>query len=331
MSEKLKVAIIGGGWFGSFHLETLSSIETVEIIAVCSRTEKSVSRLQEKAPQATAYTNYHELLENEKSLQALFVCVPPNQHNGIEIEAAKRKIHMYIEKPLCVDLQEALSYEKAINASGIICSVGYQNLYNPLLNEVKDFLTGKNVGHISGCCIGTIPKAAWWRKKEESGGQLHEQATHIINALVYLFGDIRSVYSKATKVVTSAIEDCNTEQASSSIFTFSNNVVASVACGCFVDESDGTNEVGITVYTDKGIVNYGWDTDTTFKTAQGSQTKEYKGSYHKEAVQGFIDAVLTNDSSKVKCNYTFAIKTFLATHAANKSMESGKEEFLDTF
>ncbi len=328
MSEKLKIAIIGGGWFGSFHLEMLLSIDTVEVIAVCSRTENSAKRLQEKVPQATIYTNYIELFNNESTLQAIIVCVPPDQHNGIELEAAKRSIHMYIEKPLCVSLSEALSYEKAINESGIICSVGYQNLYNPLLDEVKEFLSDKKIGYIHGCWIGNMPGPAWWRRKEGSGGQLHEQATHLINVLIYLFGDISSVFSKATTIVTQEIENCDVEQASSSIFTFHNNIVANVSCGCFVNEEEGKKEISITFFTDKGIINYGWDRNTVFANAKESLIKEYKGSYHRESIQGFIDAVMTNDKSKIRCDYSFAIKTFLATHAANKSMLSGKEEYL---
>ncbi len=324
-TNTIKVAIIGGGWFGNFHLDNLLTIEGVEVIALCSRTEKSVSTLKQKVPTAHTYTNYFDLFENEKDLQAIIICVPPHQHGTIEKEAAKRNIHLYIEKPISVSLDEVLSFEKAINESTIICSVGYQNLYNPCLDEIKKFLQDKKIGYVHARWIDSMPPPAWWRTKAESGGQLHEQATHLVNVLMYLFGDIHAVFSKPTPIVTQKVANCDVEQASVSTFTFSNGLVANVACGCFVDEKIGKSEIAIDLYTDKGIVSYGWLTDTTFLNANGTKTNSFIGLYHKESMQAFIEAIKTGDRSKIKCDYSFAKRTFIATHSANISMEKGKE------
>ncbi len=135
-TNKVNVAIVGGGWFGNFHLENLQNMDNVVITAFCSRSEKSLQLLAKKSPSSNVYFDYRQMLKNELDLDAIIVCVPPNQHNNIEIEASKRKINLYIEKPLSVSLEEVRLYEQAIMKSNIFCSIGYQTLYNPCIDKI---------------------------------------------------------------------------------------------------------------------------------------------------------------------------------------------------
>lgn len=326
-TKQVKVAIVGGGWFGNFHLENLLTMKNVQIVALCSKSENSLKLLSKKSPSSNSYLNYMKLLENELDLDAIIVCVPPNQHNNLEIEASKRKIHLYLEKPLGVSLEEVRLYEQAIIKSNILCSIGYQTLYNPCIDEIKEFLVDKKIGNVIVKWMGIMPQTAWWRKKQESGGQLHEQVTHIINILIYLFGDVSSAFSKCKKDIMTHIVDYDVEDVSTTILEFSNGILANVSCGCFIDENEGKSEISFEIYTDKGLVKYVWDTEMSFEYVNCSKKTYFSNDFHPIALRNFIDAVVCNDRSKIKCNYSEAMKTFLATYAANISMEQKKEIF----
>ncbi len=65
-----------------------------------------------------------------------------------------------------------------------------------------------------------MPPPLWWRDKKSSGGQIHEQATHIVTLFLYSFGEIVSLYSTGTRGLMNHISSYNSEVASISIYTF---------------------------------------------------------------------------------------------------------------
>lgn len=328
-TKTIKVAIVGGGWFGKFHLENLLTMANVKVVALCSTSNHSLEAISKLLPVANTYLNYLTMLDSETDLDAIILCVPPSKHHNLEIEAAKRGIHLYIEKPIGITLEEVTLCQQAIADSNIICSVGYQNLYNPYMEEIKTFLADKKVGTVVAKWIDTMPDAPWWRVKEQSGGQLHEQGTHLINLMIYLFGDVTSVFSKARKDMMTQIENNSVEDVTTSIMEFKNGILANITCGCFVDHSIGKSEISLEIYTDKGLIKYIWDDGVMLEDNNSILKMIFKNGHHKSAVKTFITAIETNDSSLIKCNYTDSLKTFQATYAANVSMEEHKEIFLN--
>jgi len=136
--KSVKVAVLGGGWFGHFHLDNLLKMEGVEVVALATTSTKALEELAKKAPLARTYTNHASLIGGESELDALIACVPPDRHEGLEEMVAEHGVNLYMEKPLGVSLPEVLRCERAIRDSGIICSVGYQTRYNPSLDTMRD-------------------------------------------------------------------------------------------------------------------------------------------------------------------------------------------------
>lgn len=65
--SKIRICAIGVGRLGFLHASNLNSyIPEVDLIAICSRSEATVSKVKQKLNVATGYTNYHEMLEKEK-------------------------------------------------------------------------------------------------------------------------------------------------------------------------------------------------------------------------------------------------------------------------
>ncbi len=327
--KTVKVAIVGGGWFAHYHLMNLLKMEEVEVIAMATRRVETLDDVKEKIPHAHLYSSFHTLIENEPDLDAIVVALPPHAHDSIEIIAAKRGIHLYVEKPLGVDLESVSETNRVIKEAGIICSVGYQTRYNTVLQRIKDELITLKVGSAHGIWNGTMPPPMWWRDKGSSGGQLHEQATHIVDVFRFLFGEIVSVYSTGSMSLMDHIPHFNTEDVSMSIYTFSSGLIASIQCGCFVDEEKGVSTIGFSIYTDGATIEYEWDKKATIRSLKNEKSYLFGNTFHFTALHAFIQAIIQNDKSLVLSNYEDAYNTFQATYAANLSMKEKRVVFLN--
>jgi predicted dehydrogenase len=322
--KKIKTAIIGAGWFGNYHLDNMNKMEDVEVTALVSTNEKRLAAIAKKAPNAKTYKNYHQMLEDNTNIDAIITCVPPDSHDDIEVIAAKNKINLWMEKPLGVSMDIVNRNNNLIKESGIICAVGYQTRYNPVLEDLKSKIQNSTVGSINVKWFGIMPPTPWWRIKERSGGQLAEQVTHQVDLLRYLFGDVESVYSQANKSIITDVENFNVEDTSSSILKFKSGLLCTLACGCFNSVDKAQDEITIEIFGKDFSAIYRWDDSLIYKTKQETKTYYFGNDFHYSALKTFLDAIRNNTPEIIKSPYSDGIKTFATTFAANISMETGK-------
>ena len=322
--KTIKIAIIGAGWFGNYHLDNINKMKGIEVSALVSTNKQRLIDISAKSPKANTYNNYSQMLENEKDLDAIIVCVPPDCHNDIELAAAKNKINLWMEKPLGISMETVNRNAKIIEESKIICAVGYQTRYNLLLDELKNKLNKSVVGSVNIKWFGIMPPTPWWRVKQRSGGQLAEQATHEIDLVRYLFGDVESVYSIARKDIINDVPNFDVEDSSSSILKFKSGLIATLQCGCFNIEAEAQDEIVIEIYGKDFSAIYRWDQSLTYKTENDTKTYYFGNEFHHIALETFLDAVRSGNPEKIKSPYSDAVKTFATTFAANKSMETGE-------
>lgn len=202
MSE-VRVGFIGAGGIAGVHLERLSKVPQVRIVAICDAVE---ARAKERAGVygAVAYTDHHRMLENEK-LDAVWVCLPPYAHMDEVTLAAEKGIHVFIEKPIALTLETARSMQAAVEAAGVKSWVGYHMRQQFSVRRAKALLQaeGGPVALFEGKWWGGIAGGSefWWRRKELSGGQVVEQATHVYDLARYLVGEVREVYGRLDTLV----------------------------------------------------------------------------------------------------------------------------------
>ena len=321
--KKIKAAVIGGGWFGQFHTDNLLQMEDVELAAFATGNSARLAELSAKQPNARAYSDQKDLIAEERGLDALIVCVPPDSRNGIEKTAAENGIHLFMEKPLGVDLEYVLGCEKAINESGIICSVGYQTRYNLQADAIKAQVRDDEIGTVVAKWMGIMPETPWWRIKARSGGQFIEQVTHMVDLLRYFFGDVKSVYSAGRTDFIRGVPNYDVEDASATVLTFESGLLATVTCGCFVNPENAGSEIRIEMYGKRRHVFYEWDTLARWENKLESSTRYFGNEFHFPALRTFIDAVKNRDSSKIRSTYSDAVKTFKTTWAADLSVKKG--------
>jgi len=158
------------------------------------------------------FGDYNSMFDSVQ-IEAVFVGVPPAAHGSliapsdIEIQCAKRGIHMFIEKPLSChplqDVQEVANVLASEVARGLIVSVGYMFRYSKALRKMKDIIEkyGEPTAIMAryNCAYEKLNKEMWWDVKN-SGGPIVEQATHFCDLARYLAGEVNLDTVKAIAV-----------------------------------------------------------------------------------------------------------------------------------
>lgn len=157
-----RVALIGTGWYGKGDLFKLMQVATVQVVALC---DVDANQLSEAAAMITArtkgaqkpkqYRDYRKML-SENQLDIVLIGTPDHWHALTAIAAMKAGAHVYVQKPISVDVMEGEAMVAAARKYNRVVQVGTQRRSTPHLvdakkNVVDAGLLGK-VAHVEMCC-----------------------------------------------------------------------------------------------------------------------------------------------------------------------------------
>jgi predicted dehydrogenase len=312
-----RIGFIGTGGIAGMHMNNLRQIEGVELAAFYDVVQE---KAQQRAQQfgGTAFDHHRKMID-EGNLDAVYVCVPPHAH-GAELDVAKAGLPLLVEKPVSVNLKQAEKIAEAIESAGILNSVGYHFRYFDLTEKTKQMLKGKTIGMVLGYWMGGMPMVPWWRRMDESGGQLVEQCTHIVDLARYLVGEITKVYCAAALRTMTDVENNNVPDVTTLTMEFENGVVGTMNTSCMMPQGGA---VALHIVTRGQTFEL---TGGSLRVVEGRHTEEYRSAVngHMETDRAFVKAVKTKKPSHVKSSYADAVKTLAVTLAANKSAQTGK-------
>jgi predicted dehydrogenase len=314
--SKVKVGFIGVGGIAGLHLKNISNNPQAEIVAVCDIVEENAIKSSQEYG-GNWYTDIDEFLEKE-SLDAVFICVPPFAHGDIEEKVIARGIHMLVEKPIGLDLETVQKKEKLIKESGLICGVGYCLRYLDTVEKAKEYLADKTIAMVRGFYLSSFVPTPWFRDINKSGGQLVEQATHTVDLLRYLAGDVNRVYADMSLKVLHDIPNINIPDVTSVNFHFESGAVGHIDCTNI--QPDHRSGLEILGHDFRVLID---GVDLTITEKDSTTIYKSKVNFYEEQDTRFIEAILENKPEKLLSTYEDALKTLAVTLAANKSAESG--------
>src|SRR6476659_9101413 len=103
--DRVKVGVIGLGWFGEVHCEALAAIPNVELYALCTRTESRLKQLAERFGVRRTFTDYRQMLA-DKELDAVDIVTMWDQHAGPTLAALAAGKHVFLEKPMASTMED---------------------------------------------------------------------------------------------------------------------------------------------------------------------------------------------------------------------------------
>lgn len=238
-----RIGFIGSG-FAQQHISALAEIPDTEVVAISSRSTQSIDHLL-VGTSITHYPfeNYLEMLQNER-LDAVYICLPPFLHGDVEIACAEHVKGIFIEKPIALDLTTADRINNAFQKAGSIVSVGYMYRYRDNILKAKDHFANSPAILANAAWSGELPPPYWWRRREMSGGQLTEQATHLIDAIRYFSGEVNEVSAYSAQGFITEVPDFNVDDAMVMNFQLASGAIGTVQASCF-SQAHGGGELGI--------------------------------------------------------------------------------------
>jgi myo-inositol 2-dehydrogenase/D-chiro-inositol 1-dehydrogenase len=316
----VKVGFVGCGGMNRAHMNRIRAMQGATIVGVCDVAKDRAKAAGEEF-EAPAFTDHAKMI-GEVEMDALFIAVPPFAHEDQELLAAKRGIHLFVEKPIAVTMKKAKQIERAIAKAGIVATAGFQDRYQDIVAKLKRMVEKNPPGLIMGYWIGGMPGVPWWRRKEQSGGQAVEQTIHTFDMARYLFGEVKTVHATWSKGLMKAVPKYNVEDASCVNLQFKSGLCGTIFSGCFLK---GYGKVGLDIWTPEVLYEYGGRSKVVIRKAGAEpETLNVGNDFGAEIVKTFINAVRKGDGSKLKSTYADAAKSLAVVLAANESMATGQ-------
>ena len=151
-TRKLRIGIIGCGGIANAHLNSYKQMPDVEIVAGCDIIPGKAKAFFERGGVEgvkTDYASHVEMLNDESlALDAVSVCTYNRQHKEPTIMALQKGIHVLLEKPFTVTLDEAIEIMKVEKESGAVLSIGFQPRLDANMQEIKKIVESGALGQV---------------------------------------------------------------------------------------------------------------------------------------------------------------------------------------
>jgi predicted dehydrogenase len=137
---KLRVAAIGVGSLGRHHARNYAELAAdgrVELVGICDTDPATAADVSEKHGCA-AFAEWHDLLDR---VDAVSIATPTETHCEIACAFLERRVHVLVEKPIALTLDEADKMIAAASASGAKLMVGQLERYNPAMVALRPHVT----------------------------------------------------------------------------------------------------------------------------------------------------------------------------------------------
>lgn len=188
----IKAGLIGLGKMGISHFAIINSHPDVELLGVCDVSSLVVSALR-KYSKTPCFGNYKKMIE-QTNPDCVIIATPTSFHADIIRYAMERGIHVFVEKPFCLKLEDGHEMVKLAKDHKLVNQVGFHNRFIAAFQEAKRLIHAGAIGnvyHFTGEAYGPVvlkPKGSTWRtKSSEGGGCLYDYASHVIDLVNYFF------------------------------------------------------------------------------------------------------------------------------------------------
>ena len=157
--NKLKAAVVGVGSMGRHHARNYADMKNVDLVAVCDPDEAAGKKIARQF-NTKYYKDHTEMFEAEKP-DLVTIAAPTKWHHPIALDAIKRKIHILIEKPITLNLDEAQEIINEAKGTNTKITVGHIERFNPAVIKLKELIKGGKLGSIISIMArraGAIPE-----------------------------------------------------------------------------------------------------------------------------------------------------------------------------
>jgi perosamine synthetase len=209
--RRVRVAIVGCGQMGRWHLEAYQRNPAVDVVAFADTSMAAAERFA-AATGGRAYASHRELLARER-LDGVSICVVPVSHCEVVLDALEAGVHVLSEKPLAVSLSEARTMTEAAQRQGSHLLTGLKFRFFDEVREAKKLIDSGALGRPVNARLMFAAdldmSGKWYADPGLSGGGIvMDNGAHAFDLVEFLLGPIVTVSAVAWRARQLAVEDC---------------------------------------------------------------------------------------------------------------------------
>ncbi len=195
----LRLGVIGAGYIANYHIDILNSLKSVRILACCDVSLQRAESLRAKWSIPRSYDKVDQFLD-ENSLDVVHVLVPPAYHYSVAKQVLEHKIHVLLEKPMCVTSDQCSELIELAKENKVKIGVNHNAIYHPLFLRLQTDISQGRIGEVDhvvafqGGPLGQLDAGMFghWMFREPKNVLL-EQAPHPISQVRALLGEIQDI------------------------------------------------------------------------------------------------------------------------------------------
>ena len=198
--DRLRIGVIGLGWFGEIHCDTIVGIPNLELAALCTRTPDRLAELAQKFHVGKTYRDYREMIADPE-IDAVSIVTMWDQHTEPAIAALDAGKHVFLEKPMASTVADCQKIIAAAKRSKGILQIGHICRFNPRYRMAKQAIDAGRIGKIVAMSSRRNIPAAWTPEILNKIGPIVGDAIHDTDLMLWFTGDrIVSTYAQTVDV-----------------------------------------------------------------------------------------------------------------------------------
>lgn len=317
--QALRIGMVGAGSVAARHVASLATLDGATVVGVTDEVEERRAALATAAGgEARPYDSLEAMLAGAR-LDAAYVCVPPYAHGPSELALVAAGLPFFVEKPLAIDLATAEEVAAAVAGAGLVSATGYHWRYFDSVERAVELVRDKPVALALASWLDKVPPPPWWRHLDRSGGPVIEQATHVLDLLRVLVGEVVSVHAAGARVERGLEGDV--DDASVATLRFASGAVGSLVATSLLTWK---HWAGVEVYGDGLAVRIGEDTFEVLHGPDGAESSPPRVDAKTAADRAFLAAVRSGDGAGVRAPYTEALRTHRLACAISEAGFTGR-------
>ncbi|MEM8763344.1 MAG: Gfo/Idh/MocA family oxidoreductase [Bacteroidota bacterium] len=282
--ETIKWGIIGCGDVAEIKSgPAFQTVENSELLGVMRRDRAKAKDFAQRHKVPLWTNNANDLLENSE-INAIYVATPPSSHKDYAIAALMAGKHVYLEKPMTLNVSEGVVLSNALKNSTKKITVAHYRRKLPAFEKVKSLLAENSIGKVILADIQLFqPKKSNivaqtdenWRLNPEisGGGYFYDLAPHQIDLMYHYFGRFEAVSGYATAKRNKVEETVN------GIIRFKNGIQFRGLWNFTAPETYTKEEC--TIYGSEGTIRFSFYGDKVkLCTANQDKTFTFKNPKH---------------------------------------------------
>lgn len=145
MRKIFRVGIVGTGFIGKVHIETLRRLGNIDVVALA---DKFMAQETAEELNVPAYFEDYKTMIDEMELDAVHICTPNNTHFDIAMYALDHGVNVLSEKPMTTSIDDARTLVAKARETGLVNAINFHNRFYPMTNHLKNLVEDGYLGDI---------------------------------------------------------------------------------------------------------------------------------------------------------------------------------------